>query len=81
MEKVSYIAALITLIGFLPQTIRTIRLKETRDLSLLTFLMIGCASIFWTIYGFALHSPAIWGTNIIVGICNFTIAALKIKHG
>ena len=51
MEYVGYFAGLFTLVGYLPQTIKTIRSKRTKDLSLPTFLIIGTSAVLWTIYG------------------------------
>ena len=81
MEMISYIAAGITLSAFLPQTVRTIRLKETRDLSLITFFMLSTAGVLWTVYGFSTDQMALWVTNGIVTACTAVIVALKLRYG
>ncbi|HSW37693.1 MAG TPA: SemiSWEET family transporter [Candidatus Saccharimonadales bacterium] len=79
MKVIGYLAALFALIAYLPQTIKTIRTKHTKDLSLPTFLIICGAAILWTIYGFGIGKPAIWLTNIVIALCTFTIVILKLQ--
>ena len=81
MEPLSYIAGLVGLMAFVPQTFRTIKMRETRDLSLITYVMLCLTSVLWTIYGFGKHEPAIWITNIIVGTCSVIITVLKLRYG
>jgi MtN3 and saliva related transmembrane protein len=79
MKFIGYAAGLLTLIGYLPQTIKTIRSQKTKDLSLPTFLIIGIAALLWMSYGFYEHEPAIWITNAVVSICNLIIAFIKLR--
>jgi uncharacterized protein with PQ loop repeat len=45
MDIVGYVAGALTLVGYLPQTIKTIRTRETKDLSMLTFVVIATSAI------------------------------------
>jgi MtN3 and saliva related transmembrane protein len=81
MEVIGYIAAAFTLVGYFPQTIKTIRTRETRDLSLSTFALIGSSAVFWTIYGIGKGAPAIWFTNSIIVACSLIITIIKIQEG
>jgi MtN3 and saliva related transmembrane protein len=78
MEIIGYAAGLLTLVGYLPQTIKTIRTRETRDLSLLTFLIIGTSALLWTTYGLSNGKPAIWLTNGVVTTCSAIITFIKL---
>ena len=80
MLIIAYLAGFFTLIGYLPQTIKTISIRETRDLSIPTFLIIGTSAVLWSIYGISVNNPAIWATNGVVAICSLTIAGLAIKQ-
>jgi MtN3 and saliva related transmembrane protein len=80
MDTVGYLAGILTLIGYLPQTIKTIRTRETKDLSLLTFLIIGTSAVLWTVYGFSNEKPAIWITNGVVSICSIVITVIKLHE-
>lgn len=80
IDLVGYFAGALTLIGYLPQTIKTIRSRKTRDLSLPTFIIIGGSAVLWTIYGLANAKPAIWATNSVVSVCSVIIISLKLTN-
>jgi MtN3 and saliva related transmembrane protein len=77
---IGYIAGMLTLLGYLPQTIKTIRTRHTRDLSMPTFLIIGSSAILWTIYGLGNGKPAIWVINGVVTFCSAIILTIKLRE-
>lgn len=77
MDIIGYVAGVLTLLGYLPQTIKTIRTKRTKDLSLATFSIIGLSAVSWTVYGIGTDKPFLWVTNGIVALCSGTIAYMK----
>lgn len=81
MEFIGYAAGLLTLVGYLPQTIKTIRTKKTKDLALSSFLIIGSSALCWTIFGLAKQQPAIWITNSVVAVCSIIITTIKLQKG
>ena len=80
MELIGILAGALTLIGYLPQTIKTIRTRKTKDLSLATFLIIGMSALLWTIYGLSKQLPTIWATTAVVTICSVIILSIKIAE-
>lgn len=80
MDMIGYIAGTLTLIGYLPQTIKTIKTRETKDLSLLTFVIIGVSAVLWTVYGLSSQQIAIWATNGVVSICSVIITVIKLNN-
>ncbi len=80
MEIIAYCAGVLTIIGFLPQTIKTIRTRETKDLALASFLIIGTSALLWTIYGIGVSKPALWITNGIVLVCSLIITGIKLHN-
>jgi MtN3 and saliva related transmembrane protein len=80
MEFIGVLAGTLTLIAYLPQTIKTIRTKKTKDLSLGTFSIIGISALLWTIYGFDKQLPSIWVTNAVVTACSAIILYIKISR-
>jgi len=46
-----YIAAFCTAVSFLPQAIKTIKTREVRGLSVLTYLFLFLGSMSWLVYG------------------------------
>lgn len=80
-EVFGYIGTVLSTVAFLPQVLRAWKTKETKDLSISTFLLIGTGSIFWFLYGiFTNGTPVIIANGIIV-ISAFSIVYLKSKHG
>ncbi len=56
---IGYLASILTMVGYMPQTIQTLKTKETQGVSILMFLIITLAAIFWVIYGSMLISTAV----------------------
>ncbi len=82
MEVVGYLAGLGSLIGFLPQTIKTIRSRHTKDLSFSTFTLLGSSALLWVIYGVGEGKLVIWLPNAIVTMCALSIVLIKLRnHG
>jgi MtN3 and saliva related transmembrane protein len=78
MELIGYIAGFLTVVGFLPQTVKTIRTRHARDLALATFAIIASSAFFWTLYGVLKGLPAIWITNTGILICCLIIVYIKL---
>lgn len=67
-------AAIFTSIAFIPQAIKTIRTKQTKDLSLAMYICVTIGLSLWLLYG-------IWDKDLPVIVSNcvtlpFTIATL-----
>jgi MtN3 and saliva related transmembrane protein len=80
MEIIGFLAGIVSLVGFIPQTIKAIKTRRTKDISLSSFIMIGASALLWIIYGLYNNRPAIWATNTIVAICCFIVAGIKISN-
>ena len=79
-EIVGYIAGLCTATVFLPQTIKTIREKNVKGLSLFTYTIYITGMVAWTAYGFYLHSVQMVLFNSISLIFAIIIAYMIIKY-
>jgi MtN3 and saliva related transmembrane protein len=77
---IGMIGASLTTFAFLPQAIKTIRTKNTRDLSLFMFLLSGTGVIMWLIYGILINDLPIIFANVITFFLISTIIVLKIKY-
>jgi len=80
-ELLGFVAAICTTISFLPQVIKIIKTKETKDISLLMYIILNIGIFLWLIYGFLISEPPIIVANGIVFILGLLILILKIKHG
>jgi len=79
IEAIGFTAGALSLIGYLPQTIKTIRTRKTRDLALATFLFVMLSAGIWIVYGFMQNAPSIWVTNSVVMVCCLIITVMKIR--
>ena len=84
MELITVIglaAAVCTTVSFLPQAIRIIKLKEARDISLLTYLLLEAGIIMWLVYGIMIGKMPIILANGITLLFTTVILFLKIRFG
>ncbi len=65
VEYVGFLAALLGTICWLPQTLKTWRTKETKDLSLWANLLILATVTLWLIYGILLGAWPLIIANVI----------------
>ncbi|MFA5995774.1 MAG: SemiSWEET transporter [Patescibacteria group bacterium] len=75
------LAAGCTTISFLPQAIKTIKTRETKDISLLMYVLFIIGITLWLVYGVLLHEWPIIIGNSITFVLAFIVLRLKIKHG
>ena len=80
IEGLGYFAAFCTTISFLPQTIKTIKTKDTSGLSLsmylLFFIGVGC----WFFYGYVISNYPLMIANGITLLLTGIILMMKLKH-
>ena len=82
-EVLGWIASISMILGYLPQAIRTIRTRETDDIALQTFLMMGIGAIAFMLQGL-LHEPEIlWSlflTNLVTSTCSCIVFGIKVYN-
>ena len=78
---IGLVAAICTTIAFFPQLILVYRTKQTRDLSLPTFILLIAGIFLWLIYGILLGSLPIILANSITLIGCLYILIMKVKYG
>ena len=62
---IGYIAGTLTTVSFVPQVVRTWKLKEAKDFSLAMLLLFAFGILLWTVYGLWIDSPPIIAANVI----------------
>ncbi len=77
---VSWLAVILSSIQLIPQTIKSLKTKETKDVSLFTFLIIMGASSSWIIHGIYRSDIAIIIANTIAFISATIIVILKLAY-
>ena len=77
---IGMIGASLTTFAFLPQAIKTIRTKNTRDLSLGMFVLSEMGVIMWLTYGILIGDLPIIFANVITFFLISTIIVMKVKY-
>jgi len=77
---IGMIGASLTTVAFLPQAIKTIRTKNTRDLSLGMFVLSEMGVVMWLTYGILIGDIPIIFANVITFFLISTIIVMKIKY-
>jgi len=73
-------AAACTTFSFLPQAIKVIKTKQTKDLSLLMYSVFTTGVLLWLIYGISVNDTPLIIANCITLIFAVTILIMKIRY-
>ncbi|HXX54903.1 MAG TPA: SemiSWEET transporter [Methanoregula sp.] len=73
------VAGTLTTASFVPQVIRSWRLRETRDISLAMLLLFAIGVILWTVYGAWIGSFPIIAANVITLALILFLLWMKIR--
>jgi MtN3 and saliva related transmembrane protein len=75
------LAGVLTTASAVPQVVKTIKTRATKDLSLGTYVLVTVGIGLWLIYGFLIRDIPLISANIVSIILNFLILFFKIKYG
>ena len=77
---IGYLAGALTVVSLIPQTIRAWRTKQTKDLSIRTFLLLITAGVLWLAYGVLASDVPVVATNAGMVVLNGAILAAKVRY-
>lgn len=81
MENVGYFAAFCTTLAFVPQTMKVIKSKDTKALSLSMYIVF-CLGVFcFVLYGYFSKDLPIFWANLTTLFFALIVLRMKIKHG
>jgi len=63
-----------------PQVLRAWRTKQTKDLSIRTFVLLITAGVLWLVYGFLASDWPVIATNVGMVTLNAAILAAKLRY-
>ena len=75
------IAGVCTTCSFLPQVIKAMRTKQTRDISIGMYSTLSMGLFLWLMYGLLLGDIPLILTNSISLTLSLLVLALKLRHG
>lgn len=80
VELIGFSAGTLSAVTFLPQVIKTWKMKAADELSLLMILFIMSSVTMWVIYGSLIGNRVIIFTNSIVLLLSFFLLFFKLKY-
>jgi len=81
IEIIGFLAGTLTTIGFIPQLIKAWKTKHTKDISLITFIVLSAGMFLWLVYGILINALPLIIANGISFILAIFILILKIRFG
>ena len=73
-------AGILCMVSFLPQVVKIVRTKQTKDLSLITFSLLSLGVFLWLIYGILIGELPIILSNAVIFVLSLLIVRMKIKY-
>ncbi len=74
------VAATFTTAAFIPQAVKIIKTKHTKDISVVMYSMLIVGIILWLVYGIMIEELPIILTNSVTLIFTSIILGLKLKY-
>ncbi|MDD4819433.1 MAG: PQ-loop domain-containing transporter [Flavobacteriales bacterium] len=79
-DIIGSLAALMLVLGYLPQTIHTIKTRSTDDIATGTFLLLGLGSLLFAIQGYMLNNYPLLFVKLFTTIMSSIIFGIKIHN-
>ncbi len=77
---IGLVAATLTTIAFIPQVIKTWRMKETRDISELRLVLFSIGILLWLIYGLFISNIPLIVANTATLVLGVIMLFFKFKY-
>ena len=81
LNLLGYVAAALTTSAFIPQALKTVRSRDTRGISLWTYLIFTTGVALWFVYGLVASDWPIIVANAVTFPLAATVLILKLRHG
>jgi MtN3 and saliva related transmembrane protein len=81
IDAIGAVAGTLTSLAFLPQVVKVIKTKSTKDISLGMFIIFSIGVLLWFVFGALLGSAPLIFTNGITLVSSIIILRYKIKYG
>ncbi|WP_292370455.1 SemiSWEET family sugar transporter [Methanoregula sp. UBA64] len=77
---VGFIAGTLTTAAYIPQVVRSWRLKETKDLSLSMLVLYAAGVSLWLVYGIWVNSLPVIAANGVSLVLILVLLGIKLKY-
>ncbi len=80
-ELLGHLAGLLTTGAFVPQVIHVLRTRQTRDISLATFVLFVLGVALWLVYGLLVQAWPVVVANAVTLLLALVILGAKLRYG
>lgn len=80
IDTVGSAAALLTTLAFVPQVVKTLKTRHTRDISLSMWVMFSAGVALWLAYGVMLTAWPVIAANAAMLLLSLTVLAVKLAN-
>ncbi|MFA6362342.1 SemiSWEET family sugar transporter [Methanoregula sp.] len=77
---IGFIAGAFTTLAFVPQVVRSLKLKETKDLSLAMLAIFFTGFVLWIVYGFWTESLPVIVANVASLFLLIVLIGIKLRY-
>ncbi len=81
VSVIGIVAAFFTTIAQLPQVVKVLRTKQTRDISLWMYIIINIGVVLWLIYGLFIMDFPLIAANSFTFVLTMIVLIMKIRLG
>jgi MtN3 and saliva related transmembrane protein len=81
VDAIGTTGAVLTTLCWLPQVVKVVYGRDTRSISLPTFLVLAVGNVCWIVYGAALDNLPLIGSNAVSLAFVLVILAAKLRYG
>ncbi|MEK9657906.1 MAG: SemiSWEET transporter [bacterium] len=81
LTSLGILAATCTTLAFLPQTLRIFKTKQTKDLSLMSYVIYVIGLVAWLMYGIGIHDYVLMIGQSVALMLGLLIISFKIIYG
>jgi MtN3 and saliva related transmembrane protein len=75
---IGLVAGFITSVAAIPQVVKTLRIRHTRDISIWQPMLLSAGVALWMVYGTLINDLPLILANIVPLICNIVLVGLKL---
>lgn len=77
---IGLVAGTITSVAAVPQVIKSLKTRHTRDISIWQPLLLAVGVALWMVYGILIGDLPLTLANIVPLLCNVTLCVLKLYY-
>lgn len=80
MEFLGFIAGFCTTLSLVPQVIKVIRTRQTRDIALGMYILMVIGVFFWLLYGLSMKAISVIIANSITFVLSLIVLVYKLQE-